>query len=101
MPTSFVIHRAGDVPGKLALTFDDGPDPEWTPQILDILKAKGVTASFFIIGANAESHPELVQRIVAEGHDVGNHTFTHPNLGEFPAGSCRWSSTPPSACSRH
>ena len=84
VPTPFVIHRSGDVPGKLALTFDDGPDPEWTPQILDILKAKGVKASFFVIGANAESYPDLVQRIVAEGHDLGNHTFTHPNLGEFP-----------------
>ena len=84
VPTPFVIQRSGDVPGKLALTFDDGPDPEWTPQILDILKAKGVKASFFVIGANAESYPDLVQRIVAEGHDLGNHTFTHPNLGEFP-----------------
>ena len=84
VPTPFVIHRSGDIPGKLALTFDDGPDPEWTPQILDILKAKGVKASFFVIGANAESYPDLVQRIVAEGHDLGNHTFTHPNLGEFP-----------------
>ena len=84
MPTPFVIHRSGDVQGKLALTFDDGPDPEWTPQILDILKAKGVKASFFVIGVNAESYPDLVQRIVAEGHDLGNHTFTHPNLGEFP-----------------
>ena len=84
MPTPYVIRRSGGVPGKLALTFDDGPDPEWTPQILDILKAKGVKATFFVIGANAESNPDLVQRIVAEGHEVGNHTFTHPNLGEFP-----------------
>jgi peptidoglycan-N-acetylglucosamine deacetylase len=84
VPTPFVIQRSGDIAGKLALTFDDGPDPEWTPQILDILKAKGVKASFFVIGTNAESYPELVQRIVAEGHDLGNHTFTHPNLGEFP-----------------
>jgi cellulose synthase/poly-beta-1,6-N-acetylglucosamine synthase-like glycosyltransferase/peptidoglycan/xylan/chitin deacetylase (PgdA/CDA1 family)/spore germination protein YaaH len=84
VPTPFVIRRAGDAPGKIALTFDDGPDPDWTPQILDILKAKGVKASFFVIGTNAESYPDLVQRIVAEGHDIGNHTFTHPNLGEFP-----------------
>jgi cellulose synthase/poly-beta-1,6-N-acetylglucosamine synthase-like glycosyltransferase/peptidoglycan/xylan/chitin deacetylase (PgdA/CDA1 family)/spore germination protein YaaH len=84
VPTPYVIRRSGDVPGKVALTFDDGPDQEWTPQILDILKAKGVKASFFVIGDNAESYPDLVQRIVAEGHDLGNHTFTHPNLGEFP-----------------
>jgi cellulose synthase/poly-beta-1,6-N-acetylglucosamine synthase-like glycosyltransferase/peptidoglycan/xylan/chitin deacetylase (PgdA/CDA1 family) len=84
VPTSFVIERKGDTPGKLALTFDDGPDPDWTPKILDILKDKGVKASFFIIGENAQAYPELVQRILAEGHDIGNHTFTHPNLGEFP-----------------
>jgi len=83
VPTPFVIERTGDKPGKLALTFDDGPDPDWTPKILDILKAKGVHASFFIIGENAEANPDLVQRILAEGHDIGNHTFTHPNLGEM------------------
>jgi cellulose synthase/poly-beta-1,6-N-acetylglucosamine synthase-like glycosyltransferase/peptidoglycan/xylan/chitin deacetylase (PgdA/CDA1 family)/spore germination protein YaaH len=80
LPTSFVIDRYGREPGKIALTFDDGPDPQWTPQVLDILKAKGVRASFFIIGQNAEASPGLVQRMVREGHDVGNHTFSHPNL---------------------
>jgi cellulose synthase/poly-beta-1,6-N-acetylglucosamine synthase-like glycosyltransferase/peptidoglycan/xylan/chitin deacetylase (PgdA/CDA1 family)/spore germination protein YaaH len=84
LPSSYVIHRAGTLPHKIALTFDDGPDPEWTPQILDILKAKHVPATFFIIGANAEMSPRLVQREVAAGHDVGNHTFTHPNLGDSP-----------------
>jgi cellulose synthase/poly-beta-1,6-N-acetylglucosamine synthase-like glycosyltransferase/peptidoglycan/xylan/chitin deacetylase (PgdA/CDA1 family) len=84
VPTPFVIERAGDTPGKLALTFDDGPDRDWTPKILDILKAKDVRASFFIIGENAQAYPALVQRMLAEGHDVGNHTFTHPNLGELP-----------------
>ncbi|MGO8839994.1 MAG: polysaccharide deacetylase family protein [Methyloceanibacter sp.] len=84
VPTPFVIERTGDKQGKLALTFDDGPDPDWTPKILDILKAKGVRASFFIIGENAQANPDLVQRILAEGHDIGNHTFTHPNLGELP-----------------
>ena len=86
LPSSYVIRRAGTLPHKIALTFDDGPDPEWTPQILDILKAKQVPATFFIIGANAEMSPKLVQREVDEGHDVGNHTFTHPNLGESPPG---------------
>jgi cellulose synthase/poly-beta-1,6-N-acetylglucosamine synthase-like glycosyltransferase/peptidoglycan/xylan/chitin deacetylase (PgdA/CDA1 family) len=84
VPTPFVIERRGDTQGKLAVTFDDGPDPDWTPKILDILKAKGVRASFFIIGENAEANPDLVQRILDEGHDIGNHTFTHPNLGELP-----------------
>ena len=84
MPASFVIRRGGDTPGKIALTFDDGPSPDWTPKILDILKEKGVHATFFIIGENGAAHPRLVQRILAEGHDLGNHTFTHPNLGETP-----------------
>jgi len=84
MPASFVIRRGGEVPGKLALTFDDGPSAEWTPKILDILKAKGVHATFFIIGENGAANPRLVQRVLAEGHDLGNHTFTHPNLGETP-----------------
>ncbi len=85
-PTPFVVQRTGAQPGKLALTFDDGPDPEWTPKILDILKDKGIHASFFIIGENAQSYPSLLRRILAEGHDVGNHTFTHPNLGMMPDG---------------
>lgn len=82
MPTSYVIQRVGAVPKTLSLTFDDGPDPAYTPAILDILKEKHVPATFFIIGANAEAHPGLLQRIIDEGHEVGNHTFTHPNLAE-------------------
>ncbi len=82
IPTSYVIRRAGSVAGKVALTFDDGPSAEWTPKILDILKAKGARATFFITGANGETNPGLIQRILADGHELGNHTFTHPNLGE-------------------
>jgi peptidoglycan-N-acetylglucosamine deacetylase len=82
LPTSYVIRRVGAVPHTLALTFDDGPDPAYTPAILNILKEKNVKATFFIIGANAEAYPGLVQRILAEGHEIGNHTFTHPNLAE-------------------
>lgn len=83
-PSSYVVRRLGAVPKKIALTFDDGPDPVWTPKILDILKQKNVKASFFIIGENGEAAPDLVRRMYDEGHDVGNHTFTHPNLGESP-----------------
>jgi cellulose synthase/poly-beta-1,6-N-acetylglucosamine synthase-like glycosyltransferase/peptidoglycan/xylan/chitin deacetylase (PgdA/CDA1 family) len=82
LPTTYVIRRIGQVPMTLSLTFDDGPDPAYTPEILDILKEKNVKATFFIIGANAEAHPALVQRMLDEGHEVGNHTFTHPNLAE-------------------
>jgi peptidoglycan-N-acetylglucosamine deacetylase len=85
IPTSYVIQSVGALPGKIALTFDDGPDPEWTPAILDILKAKNVKATFFVIGENAESNPGLIERILREGHELGNHTFTHPNLEDTPS----------------
>jgi cellulose synthase/poly-beta-1,6-N-acetylglucosamine synthase-like glycosyltransferase/peptidoglycan/xylan/chitin deacetylase (PgdA/CDA1 family)/spore germination protein YaaH len=84
IPTSYVIQTVGQVKGKIALTFDDGPDPEWTPAILDILKAKNIKATFFVIGENAEANPGLITRILAEGHELGNHTFTHPNLADTP-----------------
>jgi cellulose synthase/poly-beta-1,6-N-acetylglucosamine synthase-like glycosyltransferase/peptidoglycan/xylan/chitin deacetylase (PgdA/CDA1 family) len=84
-PSSYVIQRGGFHPGLIALTFDDGPDPKWTPAILDILKQENVPATFFIIGKNGEAYPELLRRLVNEGHEIGNHTFTHPNLGEIPA----------------
>jgi cellulose synthase/poly-beta-1,6-N-acetylglucosamine synthase-like glycosyltransferase/peptidoglycan/xylan/chitin deacetylase (PgdA/CDA1 family)/spore germination protein YaaH len=80
-PTFPVLyHQGAEDPRKVSLTFDDGPDPEWTPKILDILKARGVKAAFFIVGHNGEFNPGLVKRIVAEGHEIGNHTYTHANL---------------------
>jgi peptidoglycan-N-acetylglucosamine deacetylase len=83
LPTGYVIRQFGAAsPKEIALTFDDGPDPEWTPEVLDILKAKHVPATFFDIGANAEAHPGLVQRELAEGDEIGSHTFTHPNLSD-------------------
>lgn len=83
-PSSYVIQRTGDRPGLIALTFDDGPDPRWTPEILNILKRENVPATFFILGKNGQSYPDLVRRIVNDGHEIGNHSFTHPNLGEIP-----------------
>jgi len=82
LPTSYVIQRYGAHPGLVALTFDDGPDPRWTPKILDILKAKHAPATFFVIGQNMQTWPGLVQREVDEGQVVGGHTWTHPNIGE-------------------
>lgn len=84
-PSSYVIQRTGDKPGKIVLTFDDGPDPIWTPKVLDILKQENVKATFFIVGENGQANPGLVRRIVDEGHEIGNHTFTHPNLGDVPS----------------
>jgi len=63
-----------------ALTFDDGPDVLHTPKVLDILAREGVTATFFLIGRRAAAAPDLVRRIVSEGHDVGNHTWSHRSL---------------------
>ncbi len=77
-PTLYHQGAGGD--HQVALTFDDGPDPRWTPKILDILKEKGVPATFFILGQQAENYPGLVGRIVNEGHVIGSHTYTHPNL---------------------
>jgi len=65
---------------RITLTFDDGPAPTFTPQILDILREHGVPATFFVCGKNVERYPELLRRIVAEGHAVGNHTYSHPYL---------------------
>ena len=65
---------------KIALTFDDGPDPITTPAILDILRAYGLKSTFFIYGARAERHPDLIKRIVSEGHTLGNHTYYHRNM---------------------
>ena len=68
---------------KIALTFDDGPHPRYTPEILDILKKYDVKATFFLIGENIALYPDLVKRILAEGHEIGNHTFTHRGIGEY------------------
>lgn len=65
---------------KVALTFDDGPHPEYTPMLLDGLKERNVVATFFVIGEQAEAHPEIIQREYDEGHLVGNHTYSHVQL---------------------
>ena len=72
--------RAPRNPDQLALTFDDGPNPDWTPQLIDILARHQIRATFFLIGQYAAIQPKLVQRMHAAGHIIGNHTWTHPNL---------------------
>jgi cellulose synthase/poly-beta-1,6-N-acetylglucosamine synthase-like glycosyltransferase/peptidoglycan/xylan/chitin deacetylase (PgdA/CDA1 family) len=69
----------------VALTFDDGPDPVWTPQILDVLRKHHVHATFFVVGSAAIDHPDLVRRILADGNEIGVHTLTHADLGSAPA----------------
>ena len=84
-PLPYIVARTGNRPGRVALTFDDGPDPTWTPMILDTLRARKAPATFFVIGENVESNINLTRRIAHEGHEIGNHTFTHPNLALTPA----------------
>jgi peptidoglycan/xylan/chitin deacetylase (PgdA/CDA1 family) len=67
-------------PGELAITFDDGPNPTWTPKLLDALEKSSVKATFFLVGAYAQRDSGLVRRIVDEGHLIGNHSWSHPNL---------------------
>ncbi|HYM93482.1 MAG TPA: glycosyltransferase [Chitinophagaceae bacterium] len=86
LPTRYFIKRFGQVKNQVILTFDDGPDPEYTPRILDILKKENVPAAFFIIGENAEAHLPLLKRIYREGFEIGNHTFTHPNIAAVSEG---------------
>jgi cellulose synthase/poly-beta-1,6-N-acetylglucosamine synthase-like glycosyltransferase/peptidoglycan/xylan/chitin deacetylase (PgdA/CDA1 family)/spore germination protein YaaH len=80
LPTKYVIRRYGYAPKKVVLTFDDGPDPDFTPRILDILKKENVPAAFFVVGSMAEKNMQLVRREYEEGYEIGNHTFFHPDI---------------------
>jgi peptidoglycan/xylan/chitin deacetylase (PgdA/CDA1 family) len=79
-PTTLPLGRK-----ELVLTFDDGPAPETTPKVLEALARECVRATFFMLGKNAEEHPNLARRVLAEGHSVGSHTFQHPILSMVPA----------------
>ena len=82
-PSSTLIERAGYNPKKIALTIDDGPADPYSAEVLDELKALHVPATFFVIGQNAERYPNLVKRMWREGHELGNHSYTHPNFGSI------------------
>ncbi|WP_405080078.1 polysaccharide deacetylase family protein [Paenibacillus chitinolyticus] len=77
-PHEDLPRRVPNGENKIYLTFDDGPDPVYTPQILDLLKKYGITCTFFLIGERVRQHPHIVKRILDEGHAIGNHTYTHP-----------------------
>jgi len=83
LPLSYTVQQYGYHPKEVALTFDDGPDPEWTPKILDILKRYGVHATFLMIGEVAEDNVGVMKRVYREGHEIGNHTFTHPDISDI------------------
>ena len=80
LPTKYVIRRYGYAPGKIVLTFDDGPDPDYTPRILDILKREHCPAAFFVVGSMAEKNIQILRREFDEGHEIGNHTYFHPDI---------------------
>jgi cellulose synthase/poly-beta-1,6-N-acetylglucosamine synthase-like glycosyltransferase/spore germination protein YaaH/peptidoglycan/xylan/chitin deacetylase (PgdA/CDA1 family) len=83
LPSSYVVRKYGKRSDKkLVLTYDDGPDPLYTRQILDTLAKYKVPAAFFVVGIEAENNIPLIKRIMREGHEIGNHTFTHPNMAE-------------------
>ena len=90
IPLSYNIDRIGGANKKIAISFDDGPDPQWTPKILDILKEKKAPGVFFIIGDQANKRPDILKREFAEGHEIGNHTFTHPKFDEISHTQIRW-----------
>jgi len=77
LPESLVMVRGSRYGGSRYLTFDDGPEPEHTPRLLDLLAEHGVHATFFLIGEKVERYPELVERMVREGHRLGNHSYSH------------------------
>ncbi len=86
-PLSYTVEYFGFHPKQVALSFDDGPDPTWTPRVLDILKRYKVTGTFFMIGQEAENNIGLMQRVYNEGHEIGNHTWSHPDISEISSGS--------------
>lgn len=89
LPLLCTVQRFGTQARKIALTFDDGPDPRYTPLILDILRRKQAPATFFIVGRNGERYPELLAREVEANHEVGNHTYTHPRVSSISEAQLR------------
>ncbi len=88
-PTGFVVERRGSSGKDLVLTFDDGPDPNWTPGVLDVLAELKVPAVFFVIGDQVMQYPDLVAEADAAGHLIANHTFSHPHLDKLTPAETR------------
>ena len=88
-PEPYRVGRYGYSPNQVVLSFDDGPDPQWTPKILDVLKREHATATFFLIGIQTDKFSGLAKRIYNEGHTIGNHTFTHPDVSNISSSYMR------------
>ncbi len=73
----------------IAMTYDDGPHPQNTPRLLDMLRERNIKATFYVIGRSVNLYPQITRRIVAEGHEIGNHTWTHPNLKKLSNAAVR------------
>lgn len=86
LPDALALTRGDRAERSAYLTFDDGPNPTYTPPLLDLLARYGARASFFLIGDQVERHPDIVERIVAEGHLIGNHSYDHPHFDRLPLG---------------
>ena len=85
-PLPYTVTQYGYHPKEVAISFDDGPDPTWTPKILDILKKYNVKGTFFMIGEVAQENVGVMQRVFREGHEIGNHTYSHPDISEISLG---------------
>ncbi len=83
-PRTYTVEYYGYHANEIALSFDDGPDPKWTPKILDVLKQKNAKGTFFMIGAEAAENVSVMKRVMREGHEIGNHTYSHPDISEIP-----------------
>lgn len=83
-PPRNIYLKKENTQNKIALTFDDGPHPVQTPEILDILKEYDIKSTFFVLGQYAERNPDIIKRIIAEGHEIGNHSYSHKSLKNLP-----------------
>ncbi|WP_245976259.1 polysaccharide deacetylase family protein [Paenibacillus prosopidis] len=90
---NILVLRGSLQKNRIALTFDDGPDRRFTPQVLDVLKKHNVKATFFLMGSRVEGHPDITRRIHQEGHSIGNHTYWHPKLWQESIDRMRWEVT--------
>jgi cellulose synthase/poly-beta-1,6-N-acetylglucosamine synthase-like glycosyltransferase/peptidoglycan/xylan/chitin deacetylase (PgdA/CDA1 family) len=79
-PSGWLVESSGSPNHEIALTFDDGPDPIWTPRILEVLRRHNIKATFFMIGEQVAEYPDIVREVYRDGEEIGNHSFTHPNM---------------------